>query len=288
MNKFDMLHEINTKLLIELDRVCRKHDVQYFMDSGTLLGAVRHKGAIPWDDDVDVAMTRENYNKFVRDCVPDLSEGYQFIRPSDYGKNHFYDYIPHLAYVNSRPMKPDEHTKFYKGLLNHVLLDIFILDDDTDSARGQKIHTIQTKLLYGLSWAYRESIDYSVYRPVEKIGVWVLAHLGKLTSQRHRAEAFHAHATKFNVKGYKTLYMANTIFPEMHLVYPKKWFESAVNLEYEGHEFMAPVGYKKILTRMYGDYMQLPPEEDRVPKHFDPNDPEFLCDLDGSFDPSRC
>lgn len=60
------VHEANLKLLKEIDRICRKYRIQYMLDSGTLLGAVRHKGFIPWDDDADVVFTRPNYEKFLK------------------------------------------------------------------------------------------------------------------------------------------------------------------------------------------------------------------------------
>ena len=69
------VHQANLRILKEIDRICRSHGIRYFADSGTLLGAVRHKGFIPWDDDADVAFTRENYEAFARVVRDELPEG---------------------------------------------------------------------------------------------------------------------------------------------------------------------------------------------------------------------
>ena len=74
---FDLtaVHQANLKMLKEIDRICRKHQIQYMLDAGTLLGAVRHKGFIPWDDDVDLVFTRENYERFAQVVRKELPEG---------------------------------------------------------------------------------------------------------------------------------------------------------------------------------------------------------------------
>ena len=78
------VHAVNLKLLKEVDRICRKYKIKYALDSGTLLGAIRHGGFIPWDDDVDVVMTRSNYEKFLKVVRRELSEGMTFVEPDSY------------------------------------------------------------------------------------------------------------------------------------------------------------------------------------------------------------
>ena len=83
---FDLtkVHETNLKLLKEIDRICRKYKIKYALDSGTLLGAVRHKGFIPWDDDVDVVFTRANYEMFAKVARRELPEGMSLVEPDEY------------------------------------------------------------------------------------------------------------------------------------------------------------------------------------------------------------
>jgi lipopolysaccharide cholinephosphotransferase len=280
MDKFQELHVINTKLLAELDRVCRLHGIRYYMDGGTLIGAVRHHGAIPWDDDVDVTMKRSDYERFIKEAVPDLAEGYQFIRPADYGENCFYDYVSHIAYVHSQVADPkDPEMIYYKGLLNHILLDIFVMDEITDSRLGQKIQVAKLRFRYGLSWTYRYSMEKEKYTRLQKAGIKMLCALGRRQNQSRLREKFYRLGTRYDGKGTGFLYSPDYMFEELGIIYSKAWFDSTVDLEYEGHKFMGPAGYDKVLTSMFGDYMKLPPEDERIPKHFDPNNPFFITDI---------
>ena len=85
MENYDLkkVHEANLAILKEIDRICRKYRIKYVLDAGTLLGAVRHKGFIPWDDDADVAFTRPNYDAFLKVVKRELPEGMTLVEPKD-------------------------------------------------------------------------------------------------------------------------------------------------------------------------------------------------------------
>lgn len=278
MYTLDDVHNYNDLLLKELDRICKKHNINYFMDSGTLIGAVRHKGNIPWDDDVDVTMLRKDYERFVKIVKDELSEGYEFVVPSDYGENRFFDFIPHIAYTKSH-IAPDEgKMAFYNGKMNHLLLDIFVLDDASESAFEQKIVEMKLKFIYMLSWAHRYEMDYSKYGAFGKIAVAIMSNLGKLFKQSTLEKAFNKIAMSGNGKGSTKLYCASYPPHQICCVYDKAWFEKAVSLPYEKYEFMAPCGYDKVLRVMFNDYMKLPPKDKQVAEHYDVTSKDFYIE----------
>ena len=141
------VHEANRKLLKEIDRICRKYKINYMMDSGTLLGAVRHQGFIPWDDDVDVVFTRQNFEMFMKVAPRELPVGMSVLRPEEIrGGKVFYDFTTRIIYENSRVHEDNEQMRFYGGKLNHLWVDLFILDRLPDgkgaAARAKFSHLI--------------------------------------------------------------------------------------------------------------------------------------------------
>lgn len=113
---FDLtkVHEVNLKLLKEIDRICRKYKIKYALDSGTLLGAVRHGGFIPWDDDVDVMFTRKNYEMFAKVVRRELPEDMSFVEPNEYhGGKAFYDFISRVTYNKSQKFEDSGKMEFY-------------------------------------------------------------------------------------------------------------------------------------------------------------------------------
>ena len=118
----EKVHRANLRLLKEIDRICRKYKISYMLDSGTLLGAVRHEGFIPWDDDVDLAFTRANYEMFLKVAPRELPEGMSLLRPEEIrGGKVFYDFTTRVIYDNSRVHEDNEQMQFYEGKLNHLL-----------------------------------------------------------------------------------------------------------------------------------------------------------------------
>ena len=113
---YDMtdVHKANLAVLKEIDRICRKYRLKYLLDAGTLIGAVRHQGFIPWDDDADVAMTRANFDAFLKVAPRELPEGMELVMPGQFhGGQGFYDFTPRIIYKNSRTHAEDEEMAFY-------------------------------------------------------------------------------------------------------------------------------------------------------------------------------
>ena len=180
---FDLtkVHEVNLKLLKEIDRICRKYKIKYALDSGTLLGAVRHGGFIPWDDDVDVMFTRKNYEMFAKVVRRELPEDMSFVEPNEYhGGKAFYDFISRVTYNKSQKFEDSGKMEFYDDKISRLNVDLFIVDGLPEGKLAKKLTKLSHCVLYGFALGHRYEIDYSDYKGVMKLFVAVLATIGKL------------------------------------------------------------------------------------------------------------
>ena len=120
MDDLTRVHQVNLQMLKEIDRICRKHRLNYVLDAGTLIGAVRHRGFVPWDDDADVAMTRKNFDAFLKVAPRELPPEMELVMPDEYhGGKGFYDFTPRIIYKNSSTHKKDDpEMAFYEGKIN--------------------------------------------------------------------------------------------------------------------------------------------------------------------------
>ena len=277
--KLKKAQQASFSILLEVDRICRKYDIKYLLDAGTLLGAVRHKGFIPWDDDIDIAMTRENYERFKSVSRKELRKGLELVLPDSFkGGTVFYDFTPRIIFQNSRRHADSEEMDYYDGKLNHLWVDIFILDSIPDNKLSDRITRFRQKMLYGFAMTKRYRLDMSKYKGTDRLKVSILSFLGKsmdmrrlFKKQEELSVKYNMHPTKKDTekKQTKNLYYSNYQPDFLHDTVKREWSEKTTELVFEGHMLMAPAGYDFVLKEIYGDYMKLPPEEERVPSHSD-------------------
>lgn len=272
MEDIDKIHQVNLDILKEIDRICKKNNVEYFLESGTLLGAVRHKGFIPWDDDIDLLIRRENLGKFYKACKKDLKPEYQLITPKDFN-HHFVDFIPRIIVKNSRLRNVTPEDEFYGNMQNRIALDIFILDNAPSNKFLQKLQVLKHKIIYGLAMGHRYKIDYSKYSLLNKVFSVTLANIGRYISLEHIFKWQKKTAVKYNKKNTRYCMVSNYILKEIGYVFEKKWYDNVERIKFEDCELDCPSGWDYILTVLYGDYMKLPNEEERVYMHM--NDSEL-------------
>ena len=266
----EKLHCAQFALLNEFDRVCRNHDLKYYLAAGTLLGAVRHSDFIPWDDDVDVYLKRKDYEKFLQ-YKDEFEFPFELHVPSD-KDTYFWDYTTRLVYKKSQLKFNKSENEFYNHTDNEYLfLDIFVLD----KARGGLRNTLQLaglKIVYGLAMSRRYAIDYSEYKGVlSKCQVFVLSHLGKLFQMKTLFRMYNNISVKYN-SDLKAMYEQPTNITVKFLgklFYKKEWHSKTVRMPIRKKDFLCPEAYEEILKSIYGDYMSLPPEKDRKPDHVD-------------------
>ena len=267
---YDMskVHAASLKILKEIDRICRKYKIRYALDAGTLIGAVRHKGFIPWDDDADVVFLRSQYEAFVKVAKRELPDTMELLLPDSYrdGKA-FFDFTPRIIYKNSRCHEDSPEMNFYGGKLNHIWVDLFILDKLPASPAGAAVTRFVHKAIYGLAMGHRPGLDFKKYSLVHKIFVGGLAGVGRFIPLRLIFAMQRAAALKDRRSRGSRWYYSNYQPDYLYVTLERQWSEDTVDLPFEDTFLMCPSGWHQVLTWVYGDYRQLPPEEKRVPTH---------------------
>ena len=263
-------------ILISVDRICREEGIQYLLDAGTLIGAVRHKGFIPWDDDLDIAMTRDNFNRFTEALKrrektgTGLDSNMELVMPWNYnGGKAFYDFTPRIILLNSKVNKDPKEMAYYSGKLDHLWLDIFILDRIPDNKLLDKWTRFKQMAIYGMSMPHRYKTRYSKYSFSDKIKVFILSLMSVMFSMDSLFKMQKKLSEKYNRRKTENLYYSNYQPDYLHDTVKREWSEKVIDMEFEGHMFMAPSGYDNVLKEVYGDYMTMPPMDKRKPSHGD-------------------
>lgn len=245
------LQMVEFELLSEVDRICRKNNIQYTLYAGTLLGAVRHKGFIPWDDDADIAFFPEEYEKFFEACRKDLDTEKFFLQ--DYRTDEYYRWgYAKLRRNNSAFVREgQEHMKYHNG----ICIDLFILYNVPDKL-------IFRKLYYGCFFCIRK-ILYSEVGKVAESNL-IKKYLYMCLSRIPKKVVFsvsNAILYKKKAENVDLMYIPNAKSCKHGI--PRKNLITNTELEFEGKKFYAMSGYKDVLRMAYGDYMIYPPEVER-------------------------
>lgn len=242
---------IELELLVEIDRICRKNGIKYNLCGGTLIGAVRHKGFIPWDDDIDIRMLRSEYKKFKSACSRDLDETQFFLQDFESDSKYRWGYAKLLRKDTVYIRTGQEHL----GMKNGVFLDILISDGIPNRKLPAKIHDKACFVIRKTLWSpvgakvapeRRIRAGYAILAKVPRcIPVLGIKLLSNVVSEK------------------KSRFFRTLTFPQKRGL-KKEWFTELMDIEFEGHLFMAPADYEGWLRQEYGDYMKLPPEAKRV------------------------
>ena len=245
-------------ILDAIAEFCSAHNLKYFLAAGTLIGAVRHKGFIPWDDDIDIDMPRADYMAFLK-LFP-KSGRHRAV--SIYSDDHYY--LPYAKVIDTRTLlKEDISIKSNIG----IYVDIFPIDNLTDDFKdGERICHRNSRLQFLLNV---KTINCSSKRPIWKNALLVL---GKLLlsfvdyrwivgRQDKNSQEFFANKD--------SRYVGSVTYGNdpKKVIVERKLLEDIIDLEFEGKQYHCPREYHKILTQYYGDYMTLPPEEQRHSTH---------------------
>lgn len=250
------LQNVILNIMTDIDTVCRKYGINYYIIGGTALGAIRHGGFIPWDDDLDIAMTRENYNHFLEVSRKEMAGNYYIQEggvdwPINYSKIRLKG-----TYINEF-----EENVFVEKEKQGIFVDVFPLDNVPDGKIGQIWWYVCGKALVAYSLHKRGYQSASVGRKVimflsRPIGIkWVRDYLVYQVTKYNRKP------TKY-IGGFSLISRFHNAF-----TVASNWGVPQY-VPFEKVELMAPADIKAFLTFYFGDYMQLPPVDKRQSKHF--------------------
>ena len=247
--KIKRIWAVELGILEEFDRVCKKYNLKYMAGYGTLLGAVRHKGFIPWDDDMDFVMFRDDYNKLLEIAEEEFKSPFSFLTT----------YNGHFLYAFSK-IRDSRTTAIENELFNlppdcnqGIFIDIFPLDDVPDGQPvKENIYKIQTELWYIM---YRPQIMKKLYAEGKEfiLGRDIVSDLLKMDIRDQFREYERLCTSNFG-----TSEMVDYIVDEILVGAKSKkreWYEEIVYLDFENIKIPCPVGYDEILKVRYGDYM---------------------------------
>ena len=240
------------EMLSEVERICTKHDIKYMLFAGTLLGAVRHQGFIPWDDDLDIVMLREDYDRFLS-VAPNELDNKQYYLQKEFS-SHWPMFFSKLRKNNTACIERQipKDRKMHQG----IYIDIFPCDNLSDNKIIRRLQFVASKIVIAKSVYRRGYLTDSVLKKmfIQASRVLPLKPFWKFATNQQARDSNMVHTFFGGARNYQKN------------VYPRKWFENSVQLSFEGGLFPVSAYYDDLLRKMYGDYMTPLPEEKRGQK----------------------
>lgn len=253
------LRNVQLDILKHVDNFCKENDIKYFLCGGSMIGAVRHHGFIPWDDDIDIMLLREDYEKFI-----------SIYSEKDKSEYKLHSLLTDKKY-SSTYVKIDNSRTVLKEYVEEptaeigINIDVFPVDDLPNNKEAQK--KIYKRYGYYRALIDLKNVRFSKERVWYKNLVLLISHLLlKPVSMRKLADLIENNAVKY--KGKTSDYCGIVVwgYGLREINYRKNW-DDCILVDFEDMKAPIPVGYDNYLTCVYGDYMKLPPEEKRISHH---------------------
>lgn len=261
MKNIDMLHKVDLEIVKEVVRLCDKYDLKYYMLGGTMLGAIRHKGFIPWDDDVDLGMPRQDYEAFLKIAPKELADNLKVVN---------YRNDPNYQYYITRVLDTDtrviEERIGNDNKYTHASIDIFPIDGTPNNPVLRKIYFF--RVLYHralMSLCYKDSIDRKRKRGLlEKILLFIMERIPveKVTTPYRQKLKIDALLSSQSVETSKYIGNIMGAYRTREIV-PREFYGKGRYYKFEDIMLRGFEQYDNYLTYTYGAYMELPPKEKR-------------------------
>lgn len=257
------IKKLSFEVLCSVRDVCEQNGISYSLTGGTLIGAIRHGGFIPWDDDIDIMMPRPDYDRFIR-IVKDGAFDFDLFSYETCGDDYWYPFAK-VCHKNTVVKEKDIRES---TLEMGVYVDIFPVDGAGDHYRSARIRTMVFQFLHGLkvtsNWtSYHSSkLRKRYYEPFRYVCYLISKLLGRKLINRAIDRFLRA-------KDYGKCKYAGRLVGDYGSkeIMPKELFESRIKVTFENESFDAVSDYDTFLTKLYGDYMKLPPIEKQVTHH---------------------
>ena len=254
------VHHGLLRIMKYVDKVCRENNLTYYLAFGTLLGAVRHNGFIPWDDDLDIWMPREDADRF-REIVNNTPNNRYF----------YADLVSSKDWVKCCGQIWDTHAEYEYPWLKYgrrigMFIDVLVLDGYPSNSLMQRVYKLQLVFNH----AMMTSSNHNYFPPQENHTEIkkILKPFASIFGPRFWGQASEKMARRRKISEHELIGDVRSIgYVRKDYYWSKEWFNKTIDIPFEDATFMIPAEYHKILTSIYGDYMQLPPEDKRVSDH---------------------
>lgn len=241
--------QIELDILEKIIKICDENNIKYCLSGGSLLGAIRHKGFIPWDDDIDIAMKREDYNNFLKIASKEIKAPL-FLQYYESEKGYFYGHTQIRNSETTAVIDGDQYRPFNKG----IFVDIFPLDNVPDNKLERKLFLFNLKLhkkLFGLYY-YQDSKNLCK-RIIKRI---IIKTYWKIFDYQKQINKFEQLVCKYNKFETKECGMISFL-PNM-FKYENEWLKENIKTDFEYLKVSVPKMYDICLKAQYGNYMEIP------------------------------
>lgn len=254
--KLTQLHSILLQMIKEIDELCRKNNITYYLNGGNALGAVRHNGFIPWDDDMDIMMHTEDYQKFLKVCKTQLDPQKWYIQEA------WKDWPGCFSKIRLKGTYIDDEGEWKEIRIENrgIFIDVFEIVNSPESRIQRYIQYSCAKLLTAYSllikgYKTRSMIKRAIISFSNILRYKKIYNLIRAGVYRHNCKETKLVANFFGMSRFHSAF------------YPKDVFRQPVYHQYEDIELPLPTKYEYYLRKSFGNYMELPPVDKRKPAH---------------------